>query len=1644
MDSSKKQGQKSRPLRPHEDNAHPTKKRRVISASEKRAAMLKRMLQHNNNGSNTPAASSTTPLKKEQKTNNSDSSNDSSSDDEDNIPLTQRRALKQQRQKQQQALSPMRDIEQTIATNKLESPLRKMKIAQSPSPQISVPKIPLQTKKPPPSSQSKESSLDSMEIDGSPPPKLFGPKRKAPPRIRSLSPEPSTQKEQRQEKDQDSFDKRGEVILEKLSAFVDSVLEQLDQMDDDSNKKYEILTQDDPPLLQPTIMQKFTSLVLRAVHYRVIEKMDLNKLAQMIRSMEQHCLQAMELEVISEYAKVREKKASYDIIHKSLDRIVNGLEAAAMVVDIYAVCKIDKQYLPESLVLTCMQFIRYQLDNTIYPLIDLNGFEEDVTSLNNDARAFLRYVESTSSAKYHVSRMLPLATHFFRHVSTLLSTEGLDDHGIIVLCYIAMGAFFHDYTENNHSCLVESSGAGDTMINPFEQMKMSALDVLHLLFSRYPNHRKWILSEILTSLNSLTTMDRTVKRYRLRDNTKIHVMSALLMQLVQCCTVTSDIEDHRQWIRKWEIKYQKAKKEDDSAQIQELQQKIAQKTTPFWKAGVTAATESATYLLEYLVSKCKSRKRESYSVAEYRAILESTMHDILLVLGKPEWPAAELLLQVFSVILTSKLHSKKSDLYLKSLAIDWLGIIASRIKTGINRVSGQSTTLTPKWVYKLYEILPSDVNRETPAHVIDLLHQCHLKMYEYFDQPNDTALQFYMCAWGSSYATCWSKSTQKNDEWGTEIQDALQVNMGRTFYLSVMNSRYPDELVSESSFEIPELNWTEFSLLSELLASRNTLYKSFNTFLAEIMECFHSEVATYRTKAVRAIRHITLDVPEILDEARIRVPIIQRIHDSSPSVRDSTVEVLARYLGRQTDVPRKLYDVVSTRVMDTAINVRKRVIKLLRDLYYKCSNEKLKVDIASKLMLRISDSEVGISELAVKMSQDVLFAPFHDIDQDENDYFGSSYDNAPKARKIRIKQLTKIIIDTVARMEGGKTTALSQIVQKTVDTNNEKSQHFKNSLVAIHSFIKVRPDLLRETQVTSLQPYLSVSEQDDWQLARYVLNIYEDVLPRIKYHDPDLIVMVERVLIQLVGSSPLDVTPSTISCLCVIIDRISHRYGILVRILGSCIVKLRGIKKTIQEKNTLDRPATNVTKLLIICGLLCQYFDFDNKRKEDPVNIKGLDKITEETIESTVFELLFWYGDKHSYIDNTLVRLAAIQSLGYFFMRYPTWITTGQCLDLMDDTFEHGSIIMQTRFMKMYHEFLSSEENRLAKNEEEAGASLYTKEINIDILLGNTADFAELGVNGSLMQRYLKKILECSISDSSELRYAAYEVISVIMHQGLAHPVLCMPAVFAAETSPDSGLRHKAYYLHRFAHDKYGTLLYTHFPQYFAKAYQYQKLHAGHAANGFRMGGGDTKFDALFSLSFSIIKQKKKPKMDFLVALLKPFKFDLKDTITDEIDVYYLRFLADNIITLDLTQSDEVLLLLYHISRIQATSCADLVAYIQFMKKNRSGNDTIDHAAVKSAIAMFILLRIKASLKDLYGISDSDIAAFNPNEQVKIRALTKHLETGFIVEWHEELQYFQENELNETTAMDAYDQFELLAMATTEEEDEDEDEDLYV
>lgn len=254
---------------------------------------------------------------------------------------------------------------------------------------------------------------------------------------------------------------------------------------------------------------------------------------------------------------------------------------------------------------------------------------------------------------------------------------------------------------------------------------------------------------------------------------------------------------------------------------------------------------------------------------------------------------------------------------------------------------------------------------------------------------------------------------------------------------------------------------------------------------------------------------------------------------------------------------------------------------------------------------------------------------------------------------------------------------------------------------------------------------------------------------------------------------------------------------------------------------------SGVLKMLMVCGLLCQHFEFDKKREKEPEEMQALNLVYRGEIGTLVFDLLqFFTGDIMEELgeEGITMRMTALQGLGYFFASYPTFMISATSTALMDKIFEEGTPQLKTQLMRVFQEFLAAEEKRIDRRDEIAGEASYVENIDVDTLLGNTEEYAELGVNGSLMQRYLRKILKCALSKSDELRYSAFEVISSIIHQGLAHPVLCMSVIVAAETSPDIILRNKAYYLHKHTHDKHGPILYTRMNEYLTTSYEYQKM----------------------------------------------------------------------------------------------------------------------------------------------------------------------------------------------------------------------------
>jgi len=101
-------------------------------------------------------------------------------------------------------------------------------------------------------------------------------------------------------------------------------------------------------------------------------------------------------------------------------------------------------------------------------------------------------------------------------VNDLVNRETLPDTIVLEIISITLPTFF---VEGIHS------------------IQLASLNVVRSVFSRYEPHRNNILEDIFNSLVKLPKTKRNLRSYKLYDQKKsIQMVSALVLQLIQCCT----------------------------------------------------------------------------------------------------------------------------------------------------------------------------------------------------------------------------------------------------------------------------------------------------------------------------------------------------------------------------------------------------------------------------------------------------------------------------------------------------------------------------------------------------------------------------------------------------------------------------------------------------------------------------------------------------------------------------------------------------------------------------------------------------------------------------------------------------------------------------------------------------------------------------------------------------------------------------------------------------------------------------------------------------------------------------------------------------------------------------------------------------
>ncbi|PCH40319.1 hypothetical protein WOLCODRAFT_67627 [Wolfiporia cocos MD-104 SS10] len=1248
-------------------------------------------------------------------------------------------------------------------------------------------------------------------------------------------------------------------------------------------------------------------------------------------------------------------EADCEMLTRDLDIARDSVLAADCCIALLSSDRLTKQLYSEELITACLNAVKNQLTKVIYPFVE--------ASANAHGQApMLRHLVLPSSRDSSHRRQLAELFHAISSVIPRISelicadTMAMSEAIIIQAVYIAIGPFFvvESDAENEGKGKKESAVLNTLGASAMRGLRLDALSLVRGIFSNHEDQRSWIIEEILSSLIRLSDTKQKAGQFRLRDGRSIRTVSALLMQLVQ--TSAHDVRVEARSIKKARQQALAIRRQEfvnDNHQGPFLDEKDMEETR-LYTSGLDSATKAAKTIIVFLTQRSgKSKVTKNSNEAEYRAIFDNLISDLLTVLFWPEWPAASILLSIICKFLVSSLDdvkttSQNDNNAMKTMALDHLGVVAARLRSSVIKFQDDTSDLSRK-LRPLDEIMCltniKQLQRLTSAHQDLASHLCKRSSE---DQAYESARELTAVVWGQELAfalqQCGSMLTDNGEEefdpkadrtkvlsFGEKVKDAL-----RNVWDDTNNDVFDD---SASHEEV-----TRIDRLSEEIGTIQSFKNSFSPILNVVLQALDAPPVFMRTKALKALGQIVTSDPSILSTPNVRRAIESHLLDSSPAVRDAAVELIGRYMIDSPKFAADYYQRIAERIADTGLGVRKRVIRLLKSFYTAAEERSRRIDICIRIVLRMGDEDDTVKDLAIKTMEELWFQDSALITLKAKTA-GTMQDKSELLSKVTVimgvsgffkdrhSPLEDLLHQVIASKEGNEASMLHKryaeiceaLIDGLVDASDLPGFTVISCVRTICLFTSAYPAVLSGSNASTLLPYLKNATTPEEQMTSdYLLRIFRASIPHIPRTAAKLAQELQLAL------QPMVLKPSsaagmglqeTVACMCAVVRHLTHDFSRLVALLRSCNARLKQSFAKPASQPMPPQELRSLTMLLSIVSLLCEHCSFDQIRMEHENLRAEIDSITKGSIIEHVYGILLdFYG---KYREGGL-RARILHCLGFLFRAQPALMTADSSAAIMDDIFSSQDEEARGRLLKIIQDFLISEASKhAAKEKASAKAKSAQEEVNMEELVGNTDGFADSGVSSAVVQRYLDPILKAALSQSAQIQSAAVDILTFTIKQGLAHPLQArsFPVIVALETSANNALSTRASALHTVLHSKHTSLLNARYVVSARASFDYQRLLLPGQVQGYRMIPGPT---ALLQRWYALVREKRATRQDFVKALVKVFDIE-QNAKTSQDDVEFVRYMAENFAAFEYKTQEEVLTVLKYLTAVLSTTGMQLV-----------------------------------------------------------------------------------------------------------------------
>ncbi|KAJ8977322.1 hypothetical protein NQ317_018604 [Molorchus minor] len=1199
-----------------------------------------------------------------------------------------------------------------------------------------------------------------------------------------------------------------------------------------------------------------------------------------------------------------------------------------------------------------------------------------------------------------------------------------------------------------------SMGVSPFFAENVSELQLACLKLVTTIFTKYETHRRILLDDILASIARLPSTKRSLRTYRLNSEEHIQMLTALVLQLIQCVVCLpnnfglKDIKEKNQ-------AGEKVPNVDKDVYI----------CNKYEKATSTAGT-----FLTVFLNKCGSKSED----IDYRPLFENFVQDLLSTVNKPEWPATELLLCLLGKMLVTNFSNKGTDMSLRVASLDYLGVVAARLRRDsvlsrckLNTIDQMikdikqeemkdneepSTKLKKKnsWV-------SSDEER---TQFLQRVLLDFLAVNAQNDEAYKYARHFYIAQWykdavseksqlatgekkNSSRDNHRSKRYEESDESDTEKEkekekkeshDQENVEKFKTIeerkkFLVHKIKPFQETISSGNRVQIFQtyIDYNSAELIAQFLASKRYFSQSFDQYLKAILIVLKETSIAIRTKAMKCLTMIVEADPSVLGRHDMQMGVNHSFLDHSTSVREAAVDLVGKFVLSRPELINKYYEMLSARILDTGVSVRKRVIKILKDICIECPEFPKIPEICVKMIRRVNDEE-GIRKLVMEVFQNMWFTPTKDTSllrkvMNITDVVASSKDiglewfeqlllslfkpkedkedstkvatEPPKALLLACRQIVDCLIENVLSLEESSDSSGS-------------SQRLVACLTTLHLFAKIRPQLLVK-HASTLQPYLGLKCQSagDIQIISSVARMLELVVPLMEHPSDSFLAQLEEDAMKLVLQHDRPIVSSCLSCLGSIINKVTHNY----QLIRDCFKKY--YEYLIRYKTWLEMDNKNCLvdikyralfrRALFIVGLLLRHFDF-----RCPEVIGDQDPDT----KNQVYQAMMFFLQR----DDTDIQANTLKAIGSICIRHYEFMLEDEL-----KTFYHKQLTADDAPLKMKVEVLINIENYLVEEEnrmiqQDLEWSKRSKEENLKEM-GDVSS----GMASTVIQLYLKEIMQSYLHHSLQVRQPALRVIQLVLQQGLVHPVQIVPYLICMSTDCEKLVSHSADKQLLDIEKKYPGFIHTKSSLGIRLSYQLQKILQGDTiVRGFRVKEQGEYPSALNGYLYSILRSSRQQRRALILNILKQFDEQARTTLS------YMLYLADNMAYFPYQVQDEPLFIVHHIDimisvsgtnllqsfreglimaegqnkivdsengeTINAVSALDEDDDDEELLASRVPEDTSQlQACITAAQGCLLLLMLKQHIKDVYGLSDGKIQQYSPSEPAKVyeKAVTR-------------------------------------------------------